>query len=698
MQIEVWPGRPYPLGATFDGAGTNFAVYSEVATQVELCLFDEKGKETRLPLPESTAFCWHGYLPRVGPGQRYGYRVHGPWKPHEGHRCHPSKLLIDPYARAIDSDVKWDEAVFTYRFGDASMALNDADSAPFIPRSVVVNPYFDWANDYRPQTPWHNTIIYECHVKGFTRLMSEVPETLRGTYAGLAHPAAIRYLKRLGITAVELMPVHQFVSDRPLLDKGLRNYWGYNSIGFFAPHHGYSSSGALGQQVQEFKVMVRELHAAGIEVILDVVYNHSAEGNHLGPQLSFKGLDNASYYRLQPEAQYYTDFTGTGNTFNARNAHVLQMVMDSLRYWASEMHVDGFRFDLAPVLARELHSVDRLAAFFDLIHQDPVCRDCKLIAEPWDLGEGGYQVGNFPPLWTEWNGKFRDAVRDYWRGVEQTMPHFALRLTGSSDLYQSTGRKPYASINLITAHDGFSLKDLVSYNQKHNEKNGEDNRDGTDDNRSWNCGAEGPSDDPEVLKLRGRQQRNLLATLILSQGVPMLLAGDELGRTQQGNNNAYAQDTEVSWIDWQHMDHDLLAYTRALISLRHAHPCFRRRRFFEGRPIWGVDADIRWLRADGTEMNEQDWHTGFAKSFGCFLNGKAIRTISSHGERVTDDDFTLWFNAHSEPIEFRLAADRGAVLEIDTALPSGRDGHARVAPGGLRNVEGRSMVVLRHGG
>ncbi|MBL8950651.1 MAG: glycogen debranching protein GlgX [Myxococcaceae bacterium] len=691
---EVWPGRPYPLGATYDGAGTNFAVFSEVATQVELCLFDEQDRETRVPLPESTAFCWHGYLPRVGPGQRYGYRVHGPWKPAEGHRSHPSKLLIDPYARAIDGHVKWDEAVFDHKFSDEN-ALNDADSAPFVPKSIVINPYFDWANDRRPHTAWHDTVIYEAHVRGMTRLMEEVPERLRGSYAGLAHPAAIRYLKKLGITAIELMPVHQFINDDHLQKKGLSNYWGYNTIGFFAPHCAYSSSGCTGQQVQEFKMMVREMHAAGIEVILDVVYNHSAEGNHLGPTLSFKGLDNASYYRLQPDARYYTDYTGTGNSFNVRNAHVLQLIMDSLRYWATEMRVDGFRFDLAPVLARELHQVDRLAAFFDLIHQDPVCRDCKLIAEPWDVGPGGYQVGNFPPLWTEWNGQYRDAVRDYWRGTDTMMPQFASRLTGSSDLYQSNGRRPYASINLVTAHDGFTLRDLVSYNDKHNEANGEENRDGESHNRSWNCGAEGPTDDAKVNELRARQQRNLLATLMLSQGVPMLVAGDELGRTQQGNNNAYCQDNELSWLDWAKADQGLLVFTQHVIHLRRNHPTFRRRRFLEGKPIWGAESDIKWLNPAGAEMSERDWHSGFAKSFQVFLNGKAIKSTGGHGERIFDDDFTLMFNAHHEPLEFVVSHDKAGHVELDTAFPKGVQ-RSEVAPRSRIKLEARSMVVLRH--
>ena len=694
---EVWPGSPYPLGATFGGAGTNFAVFSEVATAVELCLFDEEGREERVLLPEMTAFCWHGYLPGVRPGQRYGYRVHGRWAPLEGHRCHPSKLLLDPYAKAIDGPVRWDEAVFSYRFGDESLALNDADSAPWVPRSVVASPYFDWSDDRRPRTPWNETIIYELHVKGFTRLMEEVPERVRGTYAGLGHPAAIAYLKKLGVTAVELMPVHEFINDHHLEQRGLANYWGYNTIGFFAPHHAYASTGVLGQQVQEFKQMVKELHAAGIEVILDVVYNHSAEGNHLGPVLSFKGFDKASYYRLMANSpQYYMDYTGTGNTFNMRNAHVLQLIMDSLRYWASEMHVDGFRFDLAAALARGLHEVDRLSAFFDLIHQDPICRDVKLIAEPWDLGEGGYQVGNFPPLWTEWNGKFRDTVRDYWRGVDQSLPELALRLTGSSVLYQSTGRRPYASINFVTAHDGFTLHDLVSYNEKHNEANGEDNRDGECHNRSWNCGVEGFTDDPAVVALRDKQKRNLLVTLMLSQGVPMLLAGDELGRTQGGNNNSYAQDNEISWIDWSAADPELLRFTQRLIALRKEHPTFRRRRFFEGRPLHGDDADIRWHRPDGSEMSDEDWRVGHAKSLGVFLNGRSLRSLGAHGERILDDHFTLLFNAHHTPVEFQLPDDVIAgVIVLDTDKDRGDEG-AQIEQGGRVTLADRSIVVIHH--
>jgi isoamylase len=558
--VNVWPGQPYPLGATFDGVGTNFAVFSEIAERVELCLFDDAGQETRVDLPEVTAHCWHGYLPDVGPGQPYGFRVHGPWAPADGQRANPAKLLLDPYAKAVAGAVQWNEAVFAHRFADPENSRNDDDSAPFVPRSVVVNPYFDWANDRNPRTPWHDTIVYEAHVKGFTARHPDIPQALRGTYAGLGHPAAVEYLSRLGVTAVELMPVHQFIHDAHLVERGLRNYWGYNSIGYLAPHNGYAATRQPGQPVQEFKQMVKSLHEAGIEVILDVVYNHTAEGNHLGPVLSFKGLDNAAYYRLSPEdRRYYVDYTGTGNSLNMRHPHVLQLIMDSLRYWVAEMHVDGFRFDLCAALARELHDVDRLSAFFDLIQQDPVVRRVKLIAEPWDVGEGGYQVGNFPPLWSEWNGKFRDCVRDYWRSADQTLAEFASRITGSSDLYASTGRRPYASVNFVTAHDGFTLRDLVSYNDKHNEANGEDNRDGESHNRSWNCGAEGASDDPEILALRGRQVRNFLATLLLSQGVPMLLAGDELGRTQGGNNNAYCQDNETSWIDWQAADPALLA-------------------------------------------------------------------------------------------------------------------------------------------
>ena len=582
----MWPGESYPLGATYDGAGTNFGLFSEVAERVELCLFDDDGKETRVDLHEVDGFVWHGYLPGVSPGQRYGYRVHGPYHPADGHRCNPAKLLLDPYAKAIEGSVDWGQPVFSYTFGHPDRR-NNADSAPYVPRSVVVNPFFDWNLDRPPRTPYHETVIYEAHVRGLTKEHPVIPEEQRGTYLGLAHPAVISHLHELGVTAVELMPVHQFVTDSHLSERGLGNYWGYNTIGFFAPHNAYAASGSRGQQVQEFKTMVRALHAAGIEVILDVVYNHTAEGNHLGPTLSFRGIDNSAYYRLvDDDRRYYMDTTGTGNSLLMRHPHVLQMIMDSLRYWVLDMHVDGFRFDLAATLARQFYEVDRLSAFFDLVQQDPVVSQVKLIAEPWDVGDGGYQVGNFPPLWSEWNGKYRDTIRDFWRGQPSTVPEFASRLTGSSDLYQQDSRRPVASVNFVTCHDGFTLADLVSYNHKHNEANGEDGRDGSDDNRSWNCGAEGPTEDKAVLALRARQKRNFLATLLLSQGVPMLLAGDEMGRTQRGNNNAYCQDNEISWMDWAvraEEDQALFDYVRTLIRLRADHAVFRRRRFFRGQ-------------------------------------------------------------------------------------------------------------------
>ncbi len=654
--MQIWPGKPYPLGATFDGSGTNFSLFSELGERVELCLFDDHGVETRVDLPEITALCWHGYVPSVRPGQLYGYRVHGPWAPDNGHLCNPSKLLLDPYSKAVDGLWDWTEAIFTYHFKDPETSKNELDSAPFVAKSVVINPFFDWGNDRPPTTPWHRTVVYEAHVKGFSRTHPGIPEELRGTYAGMAHPVAIEYLKNLGITAVELLPVHQFVQDSTLEQRGLRNYWGYNSIGYLAPHNEYAASGQRSEQVQEFKQLVKTLHDAGIEVILDVVYNHTGEGNHLGPILSFKGIDNPAYYRLMAEdRRYYMDYTGTGNTLNMQHPHVLQLMMDSLRYWVIEMHVDGFRFDLAATLARELHDVNRLSSFFDLIQQDPVVSQVKLIAEPWDIGEGGYQVGNFPPLWSEWNGKYRDTVRDFWRGTDQTLAEFAYRFTGSSDLYQGTARRPYASINFITAHDGFSLHDLVSYNEKHNEANGEDNRDGESHNRSWNLGAEGPTDDPEILKLRLRQKRNFLTTLFLSQGVPMLVGGDELGRTQRGNNNAYCQDNEISWYDWAHADKDLLEFTRRLIRFRHRHPVFCRRRWFQGRSIHGTQvSDIGWFTAAGEEMSEDDWRAGFAKSLGVFLNGKEIATSNERGEPVRDNSFYVMFNAHQDPLTFRL--------------------------------------------
>jgi isoamylase len=697
---RMWPGSNYPLGATYDGAGTNFSIFSEIAERVELCLFDEHGNDTRFDLPEVTSFCWHGYLPNLGPGQRYGFRVHGPWKPEEGHRCNPAKLLLDPYARAIEGQVQWNEAVFPHFFNNPDGPPNDMDSAPFVPKSVVINPYFDWGNDRHPRTPSHETIVYEAHVKGFSIKHPDVPEELRGKYAGLGHPRAIEHFTRLGITAVELMPVHQFIHDKHLVERGLRNYWGYNSIGYLAPPNEYSASGQTGQQVQEFKQMVKGLHEAGIEVILDVVYNHTAEGNHLGPILSFKGIDNAAYYRLVPDdRRYYMDYTGTGNSLNMRHPHVLQLIMDSLRYWVQEMHVDGFRFDLAATLARELHDVDRLSAFFDIIHQDPVIRQVKLIAEPWDVGEGGYQVGNFPPLWMEWNGKYRDCVRDYWRGQDQTLGEFAYRFTGSPDLYEATGRKPYASVNFITAHDGFTLHDLVSYNEKHNEANGEDNRDGENNNRSWNCGVEGPTDDPQVNALRNRQKRNFLSALFLSQGVPMLLGGDEIARTQRGNNNAYCQDNEISWYDWNSADTILLEFTRWLIHFRKQHPVFKRRGWFQGRPIHGTDVtDIGWFTPEGLEMAEEQWDEGFAKALGVFLNGEGINSLDARGERIVDDSFYLLFNAHYEPLTFALPqrkwGEKWTVILDSTQLLLPEEERLYKA-GDKLSVESRSLQVLR---
>ncbi|MFF9817685.1 glycogen debranching protein GlgX [Streptomyces sp. NPDC014006] len=690
-----------PLGATFDGAGTNFAVFSEVADRVELCLFDEDGTEERVTLKEVDGFVHHIYLPDVGPGRRYGFRVHGPYRPERGERCNPSKLLLDPYAKAIEGEVEWNEALFPYHFGNAGRR-NDLDSAPYVPKSVVVNPYFDWGSDHPPRTPYHETVVYEAHVKGMTRTHPAIPDAMRGTYAALAHPAMVDYFVKLGVTAVELMPVHQFVQDHALVDKGLSNYWGYNTLGFFAPHNAYCSSGQRGEQVQEFRAMVKTLHEAGIEVILDVVYNHTAEGNHLGPVLSLRGLDNAAYYRLsEQDPRYYWDTTGTGNSLRMNHPHTLQLIMDSLRYWVTEMHVDGFRFDLAATLARQFHEVDRLSSFFDLVQQDPVISQVKLIAEPWDVGDGGYQVGNFPPLWTEWNGKYRDTVRDFWRGEGGTLGEFASRLTGSSDLYQNDGRRPYASVNFVTAHDGFTLRDLVSYNGKHNEANGEGNRDGESHNRSWNCGAEGPTRDRDVLALRARQQRNLLATLLLSQGVPMLLHGDELGRTQLGNNNAYCQDNELTWIDWQDAieGSELLDFTRRLITLRRDHPVFRRRRFFKGRAPRGTRTeakDIAWFTPAGQEMTDGDWETGFARSLMVHLNGKAITEPDLRGLRVEDDSFLLLFNAHSQALTFTLPEDLGPwwAVEVDTAIPY-VEYRPLIKGGSDVEVEARAMLVLR---
>lgn len=697
--MQAWPGSTYPLGATFDGNGTNFAIFSEGAERVELCLFGDRGKETRVDLVDVDAFVWHAYLPNIGPGQRYGYRVHGPYDPASGKRFNPNKLLLDPYAKAVEGQVDWDQSVFGYNFGDPD-SRNDEDSATRMMKGVVVNPFFDWGGDRQPKTPYSETFIYEAHVKGLTERHPAIPEEIRGTYSAIAHPAIIEHLKKIGVTAIELMPVHQFVNDSTLEEKGLSNYWGYNTIAFLAPQNTYSSTGQRGQQVQEFKGMVRALHAAGIEVILDVVYNHTAEGSDLGPTLSMRGIDNEAYYRLeQNDKRYYTDYTGTGNSLNVGNPHALQLIMDSLRYWVLEMHVDGFRFDLAATLAREFYDVDRLAAFFELVQQDPVVSQVKLIAEPWDVGPGGYQVGNFPPQWTEWNGKYRDTVRDFWRGEPSTLGEFASRLTGSADLYEHSGRRPAASVNFVTAHDGFTLRDLVSYNEKHNDANGEDGRDGADDNRSWNCGVEGPSDDPAVLTLRARQQRNFIATLLLSQGVPMLSHGDELGRTQGGNNNGYAQDNDITWVDWDAVDQPLVEFTAALARLRRDHPTFRRRRFFDGRPV-RVEAgqnvpDIVWLRPDGSLMEPEDWDAGFGRAVGVFLNGDGIRERDRRGEQISDQHFIVLFNAGDEPVDFVLPdvsfSPMWDVL-VDTA--GERANTAPVAPGETLPVPAKSVMVL----
>jgi glycogen operon protein len=698
--IKAWPGSPYPLGATFDGSGTNFALFSEGAEKVELCLFDDDGTETRIDLVDVDAYVWHAYLPNVLPGQLYGYRVHGAYEPENGLRFNPNKLLLDPYAKAVDGEIAWGQSVFGYDFGDPD-SRNDDDSAAEMMKGVVVNPFFDWSGDRQPKTPYAESFIYEAHVKGLTKLNEHIPEEIRGTYSGLAHPAVIDHLKKLGVTAIELMPVHQFVNDSTLQEKELSNYWGYNTIGFFAPQNTYASAGQRGQQVQEFKGMVRALHAAGIEVILDVVYNHTAEGNHMGPMLSMRGIDNAAYYRLEDDdKRYYTDYTGTGNSLNVGNPHALQLIMDSLRYWVLEMHVDGFRFDLASTLAREFYDVDRLAAFFELVQQDPVVSQVKLIAEPWDVGPGGYQVGNFPPQWTEWNGKYRDTVRDFWRGEPATLGEFASRLTGSADLYEHSGRRPVASINFITAHDGFTLRDLVSYNEKHNEANGEDNNDGESHNRSDNHGVEGPTDDPDVLTVRARQQRNFIATLLLSQGVPMLSHGDELGRTQGGNNNGYAQDNEITWIDWSSADQPLVEFTAALARLRHDHPIFRRSRFFDGHPVKREEGapipDIVWLRPDGTVMQPEDWGSGFGRAIGVFLNGQGIRERDRRGEPITDKSFIVLFNAGDDAIDFTVPADEYSPkwdVIVDTAGVLADT--EPVEPGGSVEIQARALVVLR---
>ncbi len=657
--MQSWPGNPYPLGATFDGSGTNFALFSSVAEKVELCLLSPQGTEERVEMTEVDAWVWHAYLPGVVPGQRYGYRVHGPWDPADGKRCDPSKLLLDPYARAVDGQITTANSLYSYDF-DAPDTPNHEDSAHDTMVAVVVNPYFDWGHDRPPHHDYSETIIYEAHVKGMTMRHPDIPDRMRGTYAGMAHPVVIAYLKELGVTAVELMPVHQFVDDPVLQEKGLSNYWGYNTIGFFAPHNAYASTGTAGEQVAEFKSLVKALHAADIEVILDVVYNHTAEGNHMGPTLSFKGIDNAAYYRLvDGDRQHYFDTTGTGNSLLMSSPHVLQLIMDSLRYWVTEMHVDGFRFDLASTLARQFAEVDRLSAFFDLIHQDPVVSQVKLIAEPWDVGVGGYQVGGFPPLWSEWNGQYRDTVRDFWRGEFSSLPQFASRLAGSADLYEHTGRKPVASINFVTAHDGFTLRDLVSYNEKHNEANLEDNKDGESNNRSWNCGAEGPSEDPEVLALRARQQRNFLTTMVFSQGVPMILHGDEFGRTQEGNNNAYCQDNPITWVDWD-LDASqkaLLAFTRRLIRMRREHPVLRRRRFFKGAATRGGESDlgeVEWFTPGGEHMTDEEWNQPWARATMVFYNGDAIGEPNRFGQRIVDDDFLLLLNAAPEDVDFTI--------------------------------------------
>ncbi|RUL82958.1 glycogen debranching protein GlgX [Tautonia sociabilis] len=702
--MRVWPGQPYPLGATWDGAGVNFALFSEHATRVELCLFDavESTKEThRVPLPERTDLVWHGYFPDLVPGQLYGYRVHGPYDPAQGHRFNPNKLLLDPYAKLIGRRLHWDDSVFGYPIGGDDLGFDERDSAPFAPLARVIDPAFTWGDDRPPRTPWHKTLIYEAHVKGLTMRHPEVPEHLRGTYAGVASEPILRHLTELGVTAIELLPVHHHVDDRYLEDKGLVNYWGYNTLAFFAPHSAYVTTATSRDAVQQFKTMVRGLHSAGIEVILDVVYNHTAEGNQNGPTLSWRGIDNASYYMLSPEdRRYYMDFTGCGNVPNMSHPRVLQMIMDSLRYWVTEMHVDGFRFDLASTLARELYEVNRLGSFFDIIHQDPVLSQVKLIAEPWDVGPGGYMVGNFPPGWAEWNGIYRDEIRDFWRGAgDATANELATRLSGSSDLYQSDGRKPYASVNFITCHDGFSLRDLVSYNEKHNEANHEDNRDGADDNRSWNCGAEGPTDDPAINALRAQQMRNFIATLFLSQGVPMLLAGDELMHTQGGNNNTYCQDSEIAWLDWD-LDDDrraFLDFVKLASRVWRTHPVLQRRNFFKGRPIRGEDIkDISWLEPSGEEMGDESWNAGYVRCLGMRLAGDAIGETDERGDPIVCETILALFNAHWEPVPFTLPPhppERHWEVLFDTADPELQLNS--FDEGQEYDLKGRSVVVLR---
>ena len=693
----------YPLGASYDGAGVNFALYSQVAQKVELCLFDEHDAETRIEMTEQNSYVWHNYIPGLQPGQRYGYRVYGPYDPMHGLRCNPNKLLLDPYAKAVEGNIDGDESLFSYWFKspDDTSAMNDLDSAAHTMKSAVINPYFDWGNDQHPYISYHDSVIYEAHVRGMTNLNMDVPPDIRGTYAGLAYPSVIEYLKKLGITAIELMPIHQFVNDSFLQEKGLSNYWGYNTIGFFAPHNAYSSSGERGEQVNEFKSMVKAYHRAGMEVILDVVYNHTAEGNHMGPTLSFKGIDNASYYRLvEGDQQHYFDTTGTGNSLLMRSPHALQLITDSLRYWVTEMHVDGFRFDLAATLARQFQEVDKLSAFFDIVEQDPIISRVKLIAEPWDLGSGGYQVGGFPSSWSEWNGRYRDTVRDFWRSQPSTLPEFASRLMGSSDLYQVNGRRPVASVNFITAHDGFTMNDLVSYNEKHNEANGEGNRDGESNNRSWNCGVEGPTNIPDVNDLRQRQMRNMFATLLFSQGIPMICGGDEVARTQQGNNNAYCQDNEISWTNW-HLDKgrkELLAFVSKLIHLRLDHPVLHRRRFFTGREP-GDDSNmipqVEWFDHTGSIMDMDDWQNTHAFSMMIYLNGSDIPEVDWYGNRMVDNDFILIFNAHYEPIMFTLPDERYGrkwQLVVDTHNPDGPE--LSYEAGFMITAQSRSFLML----
>ncbi len=704
MKLDVWPGKPYPLGATWDGEGVNFAIFSENATEVELCLFTGQDHEIRLPLKEVNNCVWHGYIPGLQPGQRYNYRVNGDFVPKKGHRFNRKKLLLDPYARAITGDIGYGEEIFAYPWhtDEKDLACSNTDDSHLIPKCVVVNDFFDWEGDQLLNIPWHETVIYEIHVKGFTQQHPKIPKHLQGTYAGLSHPAAISHLQSLGITAVELLPVHHFLAyPGHLVNKGLRNYWGYDSIGYFAPYSEYSSSGRTGEQIKEFKSMVKALHRAGIEVILDVVYNHTGEGNHLGPTISFRGIDNAAYYRLvDDDPRYYMDFTGCGNSLNVRHPQILKLIMDSLRYWVEQMHVDGFRFDLAPALARELYEVNHLAAFFNLIHQDPILSKVKLIAEPWDVGEGGYQVGNFPLLWSEWNGKYRDTVRDFWRGDDHSLTEFAYRFTGSPDLYQAQGKLPHTSINFITAHDGFTLRDLVSYNQKHNEANGENNQDGDNHNRSWNCGAEGETDDPEILTLRSRQQRNLLVTLMLSQGVPMLLGGDEMGRSQNGNNNAYCQDNELTWFNWELSDEnrELLAFTQQLIAFRHQHPVFRRRHWFQGRTKSQMN-DICWYDCHGQALREQQWEKASIKNaITVFLNGQELSAPDPRGKRIIDDSFLLFFNSDRAEMVFQFPESLQGwdwQLVIDTNQPRLLSGETVYSSPEEMVLNGLSILVFK---